>query len=397
MRIRRSKPVDNFTIIPNATLRDERLSYCARGVLAELLSRPSGWETNADALSERARRHRGDTVGEGRRALRAAFKELEAAGYLLRRKEKGEKGRIVTVLEVFDVPQVGESGADRRTGHRGTAGGTSADGTSVSGTSASGTSIRSTDVRSAEEEDRFEEDATSTSLPEIPEPPVAPEVPDGGGGGSDLRSLAIHIADSLDYRGKPPGKRLRQTIEDRLTAALAAGWSVNGLAVVLDIEGQDVDYPAAVYAHRLDPAELPPTEPVSAPQPFRGGVRGDVLTAAEVEALELEDVLSTTRRDTADGGMWERAMARARGGTDDRVAGWGAVARELARREHQPYSNPQDDSICDEPWTVPPPRPSWCGEPECEPIGRMREYVDASGLKRDVPCPRCHPDRARAA
>ncbi|MFF3094186.1 hypothetical protein [Streptomyces cyaneofuscatus] len=150
LKIRRSKPTANFTILPNELLRDDRLSYCARGVLGELLSRPSGWETNADALSERARRHRGDVVGEGRRGLRAAFAELEAAGYVLRRTEKGEKGRFVTVLEVFDVPQ-----------DRGTAGGTSANGTSVGGTSVTGTSSVSTDGRSTDEEDGGEEHSSA--------------------------------------------------------------------------------------------------------------------------------------------------------------------------------------------------------------------------------------------
>jgi hypothetical protein len=142
LKIRRSRPADNFTILPNAMLRDDRLTYCARGVLAELLSRPSGWETNADALSDRARRHRGDVVGEGRRGLRSAFAELERAGYMVRRKEKGERGRFVTVLEVFDVPQ------DRDTG-----GGMSAGGTSVSATSVSGTSSVSSDGRSTDDED----------------------------------------------------------------------------------------------------------------------------------------------------------------------------------------------------------------------------------------------------
>lgn len=142
LKIRRSRPIDNFTILPNALLRDDRLTYCARGVLAELLTRPEGWETNADALSDRARRHRGDVVGEGRRGLRAAFAELEAAGYIIRRKEKAAKGRFVTVLEVYDVPQ-----------DRGTARGMSAGGTSASGTSVSGTSSGSTDGRSTEEED----------------------------------------------------------------------------------------------------------------------------------------------------------------------------------------------------------------------------------------------------
>lgn len=151
MRIRRSKLTENFTILPNDLLRDDTLTYCARGILAELLSRPSGWETNADALSERARRRRGDVVGEGRRALRLAFKELEAAGYMVRRKEKAANGRFTTVLEVFDVPQ-----------NRGTAGGTSADGMSARGTSASGTSSVSTEGRRTDEEDAGEQ--TSSSL-----------------------------------------------------------------------------------------------------------------------------------------------------------------------------------------------------------------------------------------
>lgn len=150
MKIRRSRPESDFTIIPNSALRDDRLSYCARGVLAELLSRPNGWETNADALSDRARRHRGDVVGEGRRGLRSAFKELEAAGYMVRRKEQGEKGRFITVLEVYDTPQ-----------DRGTAHGTSASVTSVDGPSATGTSSRSTDLRSTDEEESGDQHSSS--------------------------------------------------------------------------------------------------------------------------------------------------------------------------------------------------------------------------------------------
>ncbi|MFF7142290.1 hypothetical protein ACFZB5_13710 [Streptomyces nodosus] len=157
--IHRSKPTGNFTILPNELLRDDRLSYCARGVLAELLSRPNGWETNADALWERARRHRGGR-GEGRRAMRAALAELEDAGYMVRHKRKGEKGRFVTVLELYDVPQ-----------DRGTACGTSAGGTSVNGTSASGTSSGSTDARSTDEEDL----STNTLSPAVPAPRAEPE------------------------------------------------------------------------------------------------------------------------------------------------------------------------------------------------------------------------------
>jgi hypothetical protein len=138
MKIVRSHPEGNFTIIPNQALRDDRLSYMARGVLHELLSHRSGWETNAEIMTARARQKRGAGVGEGRRAMRAAFAELEEAGYMVRIKERipvGQPGagRIVTTLVVYDLP------ADR-----GTARGTSASGTSVTGTSVSGTPSIST-------------------------------------------------------------------------------------------------------------------------------------------------------------------------------------------------------------------------------------------------------------
>jgi hypothetical protein len=148
VKVIRSQPESNFTIIPNEALRDDRLSYTARGVLCELLSHRSGWETNADIMSARARQKRGAGVGEGRRAMRAAFAELEAAGYMVRVRERipaGQPGagRVVTTLCVYDTPQ----------SHRGTAGGMSADGTSVSGTPVTGTSVSGTSSRSTVVED----------------------------------------------------------------------------------------------------------------------------------------------------------------------------------------------------------------------------------------------------
>ena len=105
MIIHRSDHESGFAIIPNTTLRDQRLSYKARGVLGELLSRPDDWATTADALSRSARADRG-LVGEGRNALRAVFRELEAAGYLIRRAQRGGRGRFDTVLHVFDTPDL---------------------------------------------------------------------------------------------------------------------------------------------------------------------------------------------------------------------------------------------------------------------------------------------------
>ncbi len=102
MIIHRSQPPSRFTIIPDEALRDPRLTYRARGVLAEILSRPDDWDTTADAMWRRARSERG-AAGEGRDALRAAFAELEVAGYLYRSRHRVGGGRCITELHVFDA------------------------------------------------------------------------------------------------------------------------------------------------------------------------------------------------------------------------------------------------------------------------------------------------------
>jgi hypothetical protein len=102
-RIHRSGPESDFAIIPNETLRDPRLSYRARGILAEVLSRPDDWITSADSTAARARRER-DKPGEGREPMRAAFAELKAAGYLHSKRRRDSRGRIITELHWYDRP-----------------------------------------------------------------------------------------------------------------------------------------------------------------------------------------------------------------------------------------------------------------------------------------------------
>ena len=99
MKIHRPRLEGNFTIIPNETLRDDRLSYLARGVLAEILSRPDDWSATVADLAARARGVRGDR-GEGRDTVGAAFRELQEAGYLTRVRTRGERGRISTEVHI---------------------------------------------------------------------------------------------------------------------------------------------------------------------------------------------------------------------------------------------------------------------------------------------------------
>jgi hypothetical protein len=102
--IHRSRPKAGFTIVPNAALQDERLSFAARGMLAQLLSRPDGWDTTADQESERARSLRGKR-GEGREAMRAVWRELKDAGYVHLVRAPGPRGRWVTEVHLDDKPR----------------------------------------------------------------------------------------------------------------------------------------------------------------------------------------------------------------------------------------------------------------------------------------------------
>lgn len=100
--IRRRRPRVEFAQIPNAILRDYRLSWRARGLLAELLSYPADYLISVDELVKRARRVSGAT--EGRDAMRAAVRELKAVGYIVSTKRQDARGRWVTEVEVTDDP-----------------------------------------------------------------------------------------------------------------------------------------------------------------------------------------------------------------------------------------------------------------------------------------------------
>src|SRR5690606_29456914 len=101
-KIRRRRPRVQFSQIPNAILRDYRLSWRARGLLAELLSYPADYLISVDELVRRARRVSGAT--EGRDAMRAAVRELKAFGYIVSTRRQDAQGRWVTEVEVTDDP-----------------------------------------------------------------------------------------------------------------------------------------------------------------------------------------------------------------------------------------------------------------------------------------------------
>jgi hypothetical protein len=84
---------DHYTQIPNDWLRDVRLTFKARGVLALIMSHTAGWSLSIASLAARNL--------EGKDALRSAIKELEDIGYLLRTQENdgGRFGETVWVTQ----------------------------------------------------------------------------------------------------------------------------------------------------------------------------------------------------------------------------------------------------------------------------------------------------------
>lgn len=109
-RIERAPHDRDYTVIANDALRDERLSWKARGLLAYLLTKPDDWTVMQAEL---------EAAGpDGRSAVRAGLAELERHGYLERERTVARvDGQTVTTLEtsLWETP----GGGNRRSAHRG--------------------------------------------------------------------------------------------------------------------------------------------------------------------------------------------------------------------------------------------------------------------------------------
>ena len=75
-----------YTVMSNHHLRNKELSLKAKGLLSQMLSLPEDWDYTLKGLSLINR--------EKIDAIREAIKELERAGYIVRSRERDEKGRL---------------------------------------------------------------------------------------------------------------------------------------------------------------------------------------------------------------------------------------------------------------------------------------------------------------
>jgi hypothetical protein len=98
---------NHYTVIRNNTLRDSRLSFKARGLLAYLLSLPD------DACLDR--RQLENAGPDGQLAIRTALQELVSKGYLRHEKHQDERGLWRTEATIYEVPKVTRTGGGKST------------------------------------------------------------------------------------------------------------------------------------------------------------------------------------------------------------------------------------------------------------------------------------------
>lgn len=97
MAFLRKEHKENYTCISNDVFRSD-LSLKARGMLCTMLSLPDDWEFSENGLQA--------ILKDGQTSIRSAIKELEAAGFLSRTRERDENGRMgKCVWIVCDYPR----------------------------------------------------------------------------------------------------------------------------------------------------------------------------------------------------------------------------------------------------------------------------------------------------
>ncbi|MFF7331525.1 hypothetical protein [Streptomyces sp. NPDC008150] len=198
----------------------------------------------------------------------------------------------------------------------------------------------------------------------------SPSSPQGGGGGDSHsqeqdpnHTRAAAFVDKLDYRGKAPGKKQRQQLVERTAAALADGWSDNGLMRYLDIsDDPSVRTAVGLYLHRLDPEHLP-----------EAGQAQAAAVGLPPHCGHPDCDPASRRRETEDANGLrslhpcpdchpscvpsDRSRAEPVLPGDKNFYGWMQLAEQfsepqpqIAANGYQPYRNPTDQSVYDEPF-----------------------------------------------
>lgn len=95
----------NYTKVSNHYLRDDSLSFQAKGLLTLMLSLPEDWDYTITGLTK--------FTSDGRVCVANTIRELEEHGYIRRRQNRGENGAFAqNVYWIYEVPQIEDDSVD---------------------------------------------------------------------------------------------------------------------------------------------------------------------------------------------------------------------------------------------------------------------------------------------
>ena len=98
MAVYRVQRTRDYTVMSNYHLRDKNLTLKSKGLLSMILSLPDEWNYTTRGLAAICK--------EGVDAIGSALKELETAGYIVRKQLRGANGRITdTEYIIYERPQ----------------------------------------------------------------------------------------------------------------------------------------------------------------------------------------------------------------------------------------------------------------------------------------------------
>lgn len=100
--IRKRKYDKDFTILNNSFLKDERLSWKCKGLIAYVMMLPDNWNLNMKDLKNRS--------ADGRDSVLSGMKEMIKFGYCNREQKRSEDGTIIGCdYEVSDMCMIPET------------------------------------------------------------------------------------------------------------------------------------------------------------------------------------------------------------------------------------------------------------------------------------------------
>ena len=242
MAVYRVERTQGYTVMSNYHLKDTALSLKAKGLLSMFLSFPDDWNYSTRGLASICK--------EGVEAIGNTIKELEKAGYILRRQLRGANGRITdTEYVIYERPQDPELPAPEDTGPE-----------TPPNTGAPDTALPDTgfpDMVDPDTENRPElnikKSKTKRSITQRskthsfspPAPPKTPAAPVEGM--KEILEKRAEIEEQIEYdliADQCNREQLNEFVEIMLEVALSRGPTMK--------IGRDAEYPTAYVQHRFE-------------------------------------------------------------------------------------------------------------------------------------------------